>query len=339
MTAANEADNHRRWTDATRGVYEVWYLTWNDPKSGQGYWLRYITEAPHQGEPRGELWFTRSDPRDPARTFGIRRYFPLSQVASGERPFGMAIAGSRLSNDHAVGHLAGSGHDVRWDLRWEPQGSTMRLLPDVMYARGGLGETTVHMPNWRVPLSGTLVVDGETITFDRVPMGQTHVWGKKHAFMWTWGHCVDFEGTDAASLEVFGCRLQRRGITTPKMSLAVLELDGERHGLNQYRHVLRNRCEWQTGSYTFSAWSPTVRLEGELTCSLDQMVNCKYLDPDGTELWCANTTLGNARITVYRRGLLGWREHRTLVSNGRAHFEHGGRTRDPAVTHEHILVR
>jgi hypothetical protein len=69
------------------------------------------------------------------------------------------------------------------------------------------------------------------------------------------------------------------------------------------------------------------------------MINCPYIDPDGTELWCANTEIGNARVTVFKRAGLGWREHRTLVSEGRAHFEHGSRERDPRVTREQILVR
>src|SRR4051812_940815 len=122
---STEADNHRRWTDATRGVYEVWYMTWNDPATGQGFWLRYITESPEQdhGEPRGELWFARFDPANPSRTFGIRRHVPLGQVASGENPFGLSIAGSRLAHDRASGQLARSeerrvGKEGR--ARWAP---------------------------------------------------------------------------------------------------------------------------------------------------------------------------------------------------------------------------
>jgi hypothetical protein len=338
-TPTTDDDNARRWTDASRGVYEVWYMTWNDPKTGDGFWLRYITEAPQEGDARGEIWFTRFSARDPAKTFGIRRHVPLTQVASTKAPFSLSIAGSRLAHDGASGHLAGNGHDVHWNLGWDAADQTIRLLPDVMYARGGLGETTVHSPNPRVPVTGTVIVDGETYTFDRAPFGQTHVWGKKHAYMWTWGRCADFDGASDVLIEVFGCRLQRRGIVTPRLSLVVLDLDGEQHRLNQYRHVVRNRCSWETGRYQFSAWSPTVKIEGELTCSPSQMINAEYIDPDGTQVWCANTEIGDARVTVYRRGGLGWREHRVLSSRGRAHFEHGGRTRDPSVTHLHELVR
>ncbi len=333
-----ERHNVRHWTDDRRGVYEVWYMTWNHPGTDQGFWLRYITEAPVDGPPRAELWFARFDPNDASRTFGIHKRFVAGELASGADPFSLAIAGSRLGHDHAVGQLAGDGHQIAWDLRWNPAGQVLRQLPDVMYARGGLGETTVQSPNPRVAMSGTLVVDGETLTFDRAVMGQTHLWGKKHAYSWTWGRCAEFAGAPDALLELLGVRLQRRGVTLPPLVLVALDLDGEQYRLNQFRHVVRNRGSWADGRVAFSAWSPTVKIEGELTCRPDQMVSAPYLDPDGTEVFCANTEIGDARVTVYRRAGLSWREHRVLEGKRRAHFELGGRVRDPAVTREHRLV-
>lgn len=333
-----ERYNNRHWTDDTRGVYEVWYLTWNHPGTGQGFWLRYITEAPVDGPLRGELWFARFDPKQPSRTFGIHKRFPASALTSAENPFALAIADSRLGHDHAIGKLAGNGHDITWDLRWEPAPAVLRLLPGVMYARGGLGETTVQAPNPRVALSGTLTVDGEQLTFDRATAGQTHLWGKKHAYSWTWGRCAEFAGAPGALLEILGVRLQRRGTTLPPLTLVTLDLDGEHYRLNQFRHVVRNRGTWANGRVTFSAWSPSVKIDGELTCEPRDMVSAPYLDPDGTEVFCANTEIGDARVTVYRRAGLGWREHRTLEGKRTAHFELGGRVRDPAVTAEHTLV-
>ena len=49
-----EEHNHRHWDDSRRGIYEVWYITWNDPKTDQGFWLRYINECPTRGEHRSQ---------------------------------------------------------------------------------------------------------------------------------------------------------------------------------------------------------------------------------------------------------------------------------------------
>jgi hypothetical protein len=333
-----ERHNVRHWTNDDRGVYEVWYMTWNHAATDQGFWLRYITEAPVDGPARAELWFARFDPKRPDRTFGIHKRFPLDQLSTSADPFQLGIAGSRLGHDHAIGQLAGNGHDVTWDLRWDVASQVLRLLPDVMYARGGLGETTVQSPNPRVAMTGTLVVDGEKLAFERATLGQTHLWGKKHAYSWTWGRCAEFAGAPDALLEILAVRLQRGGTTLPPMTLVCLDLDGEQYRLNQFRHVVANRGTWAHGQVTFSAWSPTVKIEGELSAAPDCFVSAPYLDPDGTEVFCANTEIGDARVTVYRRSGLGWREHRTIEGKRRAHFELGARVRDPAVTREHTLV-
>jgi len=343
----NDRDNHRRWRADQTGVYEVWYTTWNHPATDQGFWLRFITEVPKPGSggsppygeaPRGELWFARFDPKRPDKTFGIHKRFRSELVTSSDDPFSMMISGCHLGHDHSFGELSGGGHDVRWDLRWVPAAQPLRFLPDVMYARGGLGETTVLSPNPRVPLTGTLLVDGEELAFDRTIAGQTHVWGRKHAYSWTWGRCAEFAGAPDALLEILGVRLQRRGITLPPMTLVSLDLDGEQHRLNQFRHVTVNRGSWGTGRATFSAWSPRIKIEGELTCSPDQMVNAPYVDPDGTELYCANTMIGDARVTVWKRDGARWREHRRLEGKRRAQFEIGSRARDALVTRPHVLV-
>lgn len=337
----SEKDNHRRWNDATRGGYEVWYVTWNDPATDHGFWLRYVTEQPLEGhgEPHGELWFARFDPADPARTFGFHKRVPFSTVASGESPFALSVGGSRLGHDHAVGGTAGDGHEIRWDLRWQPARDALRIYPDLMYMKEGIAPTTPIMPNWRVPLSGTLVVDGETYRFDRVPAGQTHLWGKKHGYQWAWAHCADFVGSPESSLEIIAGKIQRRGFTSPNLMALALDVDGEPFRFNQLRHWVSNRVSWETGRVRFTARSTGAKVEGELTCAPANMINAPYVDPDGTELWCANTEIGDATLTVFKRSGLGWREHRTLTATRRAHFEIGGRTRDPAVAREHILVR
>lgn len=332
----SEQDNDRHWDAAKKGVYEVWYVTWNHPGTDQGFWLRYITEAPLEGPSRGELWFARFDPTRPERTFGIHKRF--EQVDAATSPFALAIGGAELGHDHAIGELVGGGHRIEWNLRWEPARDVLRQLPDVMYARGGLGETTVLSPNPRVPLSGTLTVDGDTLAFDRAVAGQTHLWGKKHAYSWVWGRCADFPGAPDAVLELLGTRLERRGVVLPPLTLVSLELDGERHYLNQFRHVAANRAKWEPGRVAFTAWSPTVKIEGEMTAPSDAFVNAPYEDPDGTHVYCANTEIGDARLTVYKRKGLGWREYRRLEARHRAHFELGGRTRDPAVVRDHVLV-
>ena len=334
------SDNVRRWDGQKRGHYEVWYLTFNHAASQTGYWIRYTLEAPLDGvgEPYAQLWFAHFDGKDPSRTFAINRKFPIAAMTAGADPFRVQIADAVLGNDHMRGALAGAGHDVRWDLRWTPAAHTHRHLPDIMYAKGGVGETTVLSPNLDVAVVGSLTVDGRTFTLDGEPGGQTHVWGRKHAFHWAWGHCNAFTDRPGAAFESLTVRLRRRGVTLPPLTILSLYLDGEALHFNQYRHTLGNRGDFGTGFYRFRAWRPTVRLEGEFSARPEDMVVAHYHDPDGEASYCSNTEIGDLRITVWRRDGARWRESDRLVAPRRGHFEVGARQRDPAVVKDHVTV-
>lgn len=340
----SERDNVRRWPVDRRGVYEVWYTTWNDPRTRQGYWLRFIAKSPTPGHPVpgfgdapfGELWFARFDPAAPQRSFGIHRRSAAITIA--DAPFRVTIDGCVQTDASSVGQLAGNGHEVRWDLRWEP-GATMCWYPDAFYKRP-IAESTALSPNPRVPLSGRLVVDGEEIVLDRVVAGQSHVWGKKHAYAWLWAHCSDLPGSRDTTLEIVAGRMQKRGVVLPVLGGISLVLDGEELSLNSLSHIVRNKFDWSTGRARFRGSSLRTRIEGELSCRPEDMVNAPYMDPDGQGLYCANTCTGDLSLRVWKRsGLsLAWREHRHLQATGRAHFEMGSRERDPRVTTPHVLV-
>ena len=331
-----EAINQRRFADKP-GTYEVWYLTWNHPGTGQGFWLRFVVEAPDHGPARGELWFARFDPKAPERTFGVHRRYPIEKVHDQPSPFELSIDKSRLGHAHTFGAFDGAGHAIAWDLRWQPAERDLPFLPDLAYTFK-IGETAVASPNPRVAVTGSLVVDGERLSFDQAVLGQTHVWGTRHAYSWTWAHCADFEGEPTALVELTTPRLRRRGRMLPPLVMATLELDGTRYRFNQFRHLMRNRATWTGQRVDIDVRSARYRLVGELTCTPDQMVSAPYLDPDGTKLYCANTEIGDAVFTLAKRTAFGWQEVRRLVSRGRAHFEVGNREEDPAVTRKHVTV-
>ncbi len=332
---SSEQANHRRWRDDLTGSYEVWYLTFNHAPTGQGFWLRFVIEKPEYGPARGELWLARFDPKDPARTFGVHRRF--TGYGSSEGPFWISIGTSELTNDRTRGGFEGDGHAIAWDLHWQPAARPLPFMPDLAYTLG-IGETSVISPNPKVAMSGAITIDGERLQFEGATLGQTHVWGTRHAHSWAWAHCADFEDAPDAMLELITPRLVRRGVTLPPLVMITLELEGTRHYFNQFRHIPLNRASWSTTRVEFAARSALWKVEGVLSCTPEQMVNAPYYDPDGTHLYCANTEIGDARVIVSRRTAFGWREVRLLESHGRAHFEVGSRDPDPAVTRAHVTV-
>lgn len=333
-------DNHARWDGQRRGFYEVWFATWNDPVTRDGYWLRYVIESPLPGvgEPYGQLWFARCSARDPARSFGINRRYPIASVTTAREPFGVTIGPARLGHDQARGALSGGGHAVEWSLAWQPCERTLHQLPAVMYKRA-LGETTVLSPNIDVALRGELTIDGERTTLTAAPGGQTHLWGTKHAHRWAWAHCNAFDDRPGTVLEVLHARLRRRGVNVPPMTVAVLRTPGEELAFNRFdQALLGGRGETSTGRFTFRAGGLTARLDGELSCEPADVIRAHYHDPDGEERFCHFTAVGDLRLTLSRRVRGRWQEVDHLRAPRRAHFEIAAPTADAAVTREHVSV-
>jgi hypothetical protein len=339
---ATELDNFCRWDGASAGHYEVWYLTMSDETSAAGYWIRYSITTPDRGrgEPYAQLWFARFDRRNPAQSFAINRKLPIQTFASESRPFAVRIGDAELTHAGCRGQLHGSGHEVRWALKWRPGGRTYRPLPVVMYRGSGLGDTAMLTPNLDVPVRGSITIDGSEHAIAGAPGVQTHLWGRKHAHWWAWGHCNAFAGRRGAVLETLTLGLERFGRVLPPLTLFTLFVDGEVLRFNQLADAVTTSGDCGTGYYRFSGGHRRIRVEGEFTCAPAQMVQAVYVDPDGQRAWCANTEIGDLRVTVWKRDGLGasWREHDRLLAPGTAHFEIAGRTRNPAVVTPHVTV-
>jgi hypothetical protein len=269
-------------------------------------------------------------------------------------PFAIELPGAQLRNDGARGSLSGGGHQASWDLSWTPDRQTRRHLPRAMYRRGGVGDTTMLSPNWDVALRGTVSFDGRRLELDGEPGGQTHLWGRKHAHAWAWGHCNAFAGRTGAAFESLTVKLKRRGRVLPPLTILSLRVDGREHRFTEFTSVPFSRGGWSTPStpgrlgppdaqgagvnYWFRAGAAQVRIEGEFTCRPQDMVVAPYVDPDGEASFCSNTEIADLRIVISERGLAGWRERDQLVAERAAHFEIGGRERDPAVVKLHATV-
>ncbi len=328
---STEKDNLMVW-DRRPGHYEVWYATLSHRASRSGFWIRYTLESPlpGHGEPYAQLWFARFDADDPAANFGINRRFPITSLRAQAAPFSLGLGdGVELRHDGMRGALAGDGHEARWDLAWQPAGETLRLLPDFAY-KTDLVITKVHSPNQNVRASGEIVVDGRRYTLDGDPLGQTHIWGRKHAYAWAWAHCNGFAGDDGAALEALSVRLKRGSIILPTLTLFTVMLDGEEIAFRQPWQLPLARGQWRTGSYHFAGTGPDTRVEATITSRADDMILVEYLDPDGDPVFCHNSCCADAEVKVWKRSpFVGrWREHKRLVAKHTAHYEWAGRAGD-----------
>lgn len=357
------ADNRVMWRGQP-GHYEVFFLTLYDPGTCTGFWLRYTLDAPlaGHGSPHAELWFCRGDARAPARTFGIHRRYPIESVRVRHSPPSLHIADASFAHESAdvgvasdtvrlQGALRGHGHTASWDLHFPRAPRTHRHLPGGLYQPlFDFVETLVLSPNLSVAVSGTIEVDGERYQLHGVPGGQSHLWGRKHAYGWGWAHCNAFEtvgGTtlDAPSpavMEALTVRMRRGPVVVPMTMLSVYPdgLDGEELAFKEWLQLPLSRGEYRTGHYALQARSATVRAEAVLSCRADDMVRCEYVDPDGAPAYCHFAPTGSCNLTLWRRAWPGarWRLWQQLSTRYGAQFEWAGRAGDSTVKKRHLLI-
>lgn len=332
MDAPVTDENGMRWQPgARRGHYEVWYATLTHLASRTGFWIRYTLEAPRpgDGEPYAQLWFSRFSPESPEHTFGVSRRLPIGDFVAAADPFSVEIAGSKLSLDEMRGALSGGGHEIAWDLRWPRSLTTFQHLPSLVYKLERV-DTKVQSPNPDLAISGTIEVDGHRYHFDGDPGGQSHVWGRKHAYQWAWSHCNGFDGAPHALFESISVKLKRGQIILPTITLFALRLDGEETAFRDPWTLPLARSTYQTGSYHLIGANADTRIEAQFTARADDTLLAEYLDPDGDPAFNHITCSADCTVVVKKRSpFVGrWRDHRTLSSKHLAHFEWGARAGD-----------
>jgi hypothetical protein len=185
-----------------------------------------------------------------------------------------------------------------------------------------------------------VTVDGQRYTLDGAPGCQTHLWGRKHAHAHVWAHCNAFREDPTACFEAITVRLKRLGLVTPPMTFFSLYLGSEVYHFRQFRSLLRTRGHWETGLYRVSGVGRRVKVEGEMRCRPEDLIQAQYADPDGENTFCHNTEVASASFTVWTRRSVGspFKRLVRLTSPAAAHFEYVVRVPDGRVPRRHVTL-
>jgi hypothetical protein len=325
--------NALQW-DGKPGHYEVYYLTFTEPTTGIGFWIRYtmVAPLPQTGEPPTcSLWFCAMDKADPSANIGRKASFPAAELSAQNVPFELRIGDARLSDRGMSGAIEDDGQRVGWDLEWRPSLPAYgHVHPALRAAR--LAKTILFLPHPDLEISGTIELGERRIEVARARGGQAHLWGAKHASRWVWAHCNDFgapggdlrSGTFVDGVSVFVPRFGRElGPNTP-----VVARVGGRDLLSiSPLAVQRNPSDFDLTSWRFEARGRTRKLAGTVSARAEDLVGVTYHDPDGERAYCYNTEVADMRLEVFERPRPwgDWSRTEELRSPGRAHFEYAQR--------------
>jgi hypothetical protein len=322
-----------RWNDlqwnGDPGHYEVYYITFTDPASGIGVWIRYTMVAPLEetGEPATcSLWFCSMDPHSPDGNVGRKTSFPAGALSTGREPFRLRIGDAWLSDEGMVGAIEDGGTPVAWDLEWRPSLPAYGHVHPVLRA-ARIAKTILFLPHPDLQIRGTIEIGDRRLDVTGARAGQAHLWGSKHATRWAWAHCNDFGGradTFVDGVSVFVPRFGRElGPNTP----FVARVEGRDLLSTGPVAVRSNKSDFDLTSWRFAARAGRRKLAGSVSTRREDLVGVTYHDPDGELAYCYNTEVADMRLEVYERSRPGgdWRQTDELQADGTAHFEYAQR--------------
>jgi hypothetical protein len=328
-----QKDNLAHWDKQHHGFYEVWYLKLNLPSDGRvagpALWLRFTTLSARNGLKKvAEVWAIFFDPQAEggSKKIAIKNTCSLASYEA-KQDGTVQIEDSYFGPDHTVGVAVGRGHRIEWDLRFEPNPYTFYHVPAALQ-KLKLTKSVVCKPNVDIHFTGAFSVNGRRYECTAAPGCQGHIWGKRYAEEWAWAHCNAFEGSTPATLEALSAHVRLGGVAkSPRMSALFFEYKGERHELNRLTDAFAIRSKYALTSWTFSADRGPLRLQGEISCDVKDLVAVTYEDTQGSYLYCNNSELASMNLSVYYRGKL----DATLRSRQTTGFETVGRARSPYV--------
>lgn len=326
--------NAMQWTGEP-GHYEVWYVTFTDPGTGVGFWIRYtmVAPLPETGERATcSVWLMAMDPADPSRNAGHKVSFPASAMTATADPFELRIGDATLTDLGMAGSLEEDGVACEWDLSWEPRLPAYGHVHPFL-RRAKIAKTVLFLPHPDVDVRGFVQIGERRIDVAGAGGGQAHLWGSKHATRWAWAHCNDFTGPDGRrrndmfidGVSVYVPRFGRQiGPSTP----VVARIGSDDLLSVGPLAVTRNPSEFGLDHWRFEARAGRRKATCEVSARLEDLVGVTYHDPDGELAYCYNTEVADMRLDLWERDgrRAPWRKVDELRSERHAHFEYAQRT-------------
>ncbi|MCS7214291.1 MAG: hypothetical protein NZ927_08770 [Candidatus Calescibacterium sp.] len=324
-------ENLPRWNGKTKEHYEVWYLTGN--ANNHGFWIRYTLNISENGlNDWAGVWcavFKKGE-----KPIGICRKYPLSEFKWEVRSFRINIGESNIfSEKKSEGKITVGNISASWELNFEPTGYIFRHLPDFAYYLPV--DTVVLSPNPNLIFSGYITLKdtqtGEIIKNLEFSDGvgyQTHIWGKKHAYKWVWGHSNFIKDENGNILEDSFFEgltvVEKTGpLRVPPINIFTLKYKNNIYEFNGIKDIIFNSSKWKYGedSVFWEIRSKKMNFSLKMNTKKDNFIMAIYDDPGGDKVFCHNSEVESTEISFELNG-----KTIKLFCDGTFHTEFGSRT-------------
>jgi hypothetical protein len=311
--------NRVRFDGRSRRFYEVWYFIFNEPSSGDGYWIRYTLLNPLDAAPEagGALWFAHTSRSDRSRHVAVVRPHAAGDVVARPGSPTIRIGTGTFEEGRLRGAIRSAGHEIDWELAYEPSPKPHEYFgpPIRTFAER---RNSVTIPNPKIALSGTVHIDGHEHGIRSAIGHQAHHWGIEQAERWDWAHCCDFEEDPSAVVELLSAPTPL-GSTATFVNLHSDSLTVRFDGLGA---LLGNRVASGLGFWRFEAARKDLRIVVDLRVAPEDVHRFEYVSTTYRRSECWNTQVADCLVRLYTRTGRGAESlTATLRSRGRAAAE------------------
>lgn len=308
---ARDVLERRRW-EGSPGRLEIWYDTFTDPETGDGFWLHHELVAPAGS--------------DPAYVHGWAAVFPADAVPTCERFGPVPVDDTPWFSARSVratpGARSGQAGSIAWDLAYDDRSEPLFTFPALLWRRRLLPSAQVVVSP-SATFRGTIRVAERLFRLDGARGASARIYGNAHAGKWAWLH-ADLGGGDV--LEVVAAVSRHRPLDRLRpLPFIQLRIDGRDWPGSSILAAPRFRCEPSLPRWTVAGRFGDRRLRVAVTQPDDRCVSIEYTDPDGALALCTNTERADAHVVVERKVAGQWRLERQWLLAGTAHAEIGTR--------------
>ena len=301
-----------------QGHYESYFLRGNHPDEPKAFWIRYTIFSPknHPEKAIGEIWAMYFDAdintleEAHENVVAVQENIPLKDCQFPNTHYAFKIGDNTLSKVEQAkteGVSSGSatlkGHEIRWNLNYKGASDALLLLPEKMYSTAlPKAKSLVTTPN--VLFNGSLVINGKTVNFENWQGSENHNWGSKHTDEYAWGQVAGFDGHPNTFLECSTARIKLGPIWSPWMTLAVLDIDGQRYYFNEVLDTLKAKALYDykdsnnQRSWHFKTKNKQASLEVNISAPKEYFAGLYYKNPPGGCHTCLNSKIASCEIKL-----------------------------------------
>jgi hypothetical protein len=294
-----------RWR-GQRHRLEVWYATFTDTATGDGYWLHHGVVAPTDADarPYAHGWLSTFPALGDAGPTTTR----FGPAPPGEK--GWFDAGDVLVED---GVLRGPS----WDLTYTDDARPLYTFPKLTWDRELLPAAQI-VPFPTATFRGR--IDDREI--DDAHGALARIYGHGSAERWAWLH-ADLGNGDV--IEVVAAAPRKRGpLNLRPLPVVRMRIHGEDWPRANLTNAIVGRAHVALPRWNVTVRTRRRRLRVAVLVPPQRSAALTYVDPDGTTATCTNSERASAEVTLESYDG-GWRTERHWSIEGTAHAEVGTR--------------